>query len=487
MESTEHFQRIVAQEGGLRRTLTGAQMAMIAIGGAIGTGLFMGSGFAISFAGPSVIISYAIGAVVALLLMGCLAEMTVAHPTPGSFGAYADFYLSPWAGYLVRYAYWASIVLAIGAEVTAVAIYMQYWFPSSPAWAWILVFAGSLVFVNALSVNVFGFVEYWFCVIKIAAIVAFILIGAHVVYGAPAGGAIGFRNYVDHGGFLPKGVWGTWVAVIVAIFSYLSIEMIAVAAGEAQDPERAVVSAFRNAVVRLVVFYLLTLALMLAIVPWTEASSGKSPFVQAMEAVRIPGAAHIINFVVLIAALSAMNSQLYITTRMMFSLSRGGYASPRLGALNAHGVPVNALALSCLGIAVAGTLSVVYKEASFVLMMAISMFGALFTWMMIFVTHFFFRRRWRRDGHPRLPFRMWAFPYSTLLGAGLMLAIMATTLFTAEFKATLWTGVPFLLLLSAVYGLFYRAGRRVEAPATAQATASATLMPSTPADRIPPA
>jgi L-asparagine transporter-like permease len=333
---------------------------MIAIGGAIGTGLFMGSGFAIGFDGPSVIISYAIGAVIALLLMGCLAELTVAHPTLGSFGAYADYYVSAWAGYLVRYADWASIVRAIGAEVTAVAIYMQVWFPTSPVWVWILLFAGSLVFVNALSVNVFGFVEYWFCMIKIAAIVAFILIGAYVVYGAPtllpfkilstsAAGAIGFKNCVDHGGFFPKGAWGTWVAVIVAIFSYLSIEMIAVAACEAKEPEEAVISAFRSVMVRLVVFYLLTLALMLAIDPWNEASNGKSPFVQAMEPVRIPGAAHIINFVVLIAALSAMNSQLYITTRMMFSLSRGGYASPRLGALNAQGLTVNVLGLSCLG------------------------------------------------------------------------------------------------------------------------------------------
>ena len=454
--SKQHFQSIVAQEGGLRRSLSGPQMTMIAIGGAIGTGLFMGSGFAISFAGPSVIISYAIGALIALLLMGCLAEMTVAHPTPGSFGSYADYYISPLAGYLVRYAYWASIVLAIGTEVTAVAIYMQYWFPASQAWVWIVLFSGALVVVNALSVNVFGFIEYWFSTIKIAAIVAFILIGAYVVYGAPADGPVGFKNYLVHGGFFPNGGWGTWVAVIVAIFSYLSIEMIAVAAGEAKEPEKAITGAFRNAMLRLVVFYLLTLALMLAIVPWNEAGTAKSPFVQAMEAVHISGAAHIINFVVLIAALSAMNSQLYITTRMMFSLSRGGYASPLLGKLNAQGAPVNALALSCIGIAMATALSIVYKESSFVLMMAVSMFGAMFTWMMIFVTHFFFRRRWAQDGGLRLQFRMWGFPYLTLLGAGLMLAIMVTTVFTKEFQATLWSGIPFLLFLSAVYFIFYR-------------------------------
>ncbi len=464
--SQQHFQTILAQEGGLRRSLSGPQMTMIAIGGAIGTGLFMGSGFAIGFAGPSVLVSYAIGALIALLLMGCLAEMTVAHPTPGSFGAYADYYISPLAGYLVRYAYWAAIVLAVGAEVTAVAIYMQYWFPASPAWLWIVLFAGALVAVNAFSVGVFGFIEYWFSMVKIAAIVGFILLGAYVVYGAPADGTMGFKNYLAHGGFFPNGVWGMWVAVIVAIFSYLSIEMIAVAAGEAKEPEKAITGAFRGAMVRLVVFYMLTMALMLAIVPWNQAGTAKSPFVQAMEVVQVPGAAHIINFVVLIAALSAMNSQLYITTRMMFSLSRGGYASPRLGQLNRRGAPVNALGLSCLGIALATALSVLYKEASFVLMMAVSMFGALFTWMMIFVTHYFFRKRWEQDGQPRLSFRMWGFPVLTLLGAGLMLAIMLTTALTQEFKATLGFGLPFLLLLIVVYWVFYRNKNRDQAAVT---------------------
>ena len=167
MDSNEdHFEKIVAREKGLNRTLNSKQMAMIAIGGAIGTGLFLGSGFAISFAGPSVLISYAIGAVIALLLIGCLTEMTVAHPTSGSFGAFAEHYVSPWAGFVVRYAYWSANVLAIGMEVTAVALYMQYWFPSSPAWLWIALFSFSLISINALSVHIFGTIEYWFATIK---------------------------------------------------------------------------------------------------------------------------------------------------------------------------------------------------------------------------------------------------------------------------------------------------------------------------------
>ncbi len=334
------FDRIAEREQGLRRSLTSRQLAMIAIGGAIGTGLFLGSGFAIGLAGPAVLISYLIGAVITLLLMGCMAEMTVAHPTAGSFGAWAEFYLSPLAGFLVRIAYWAGVVLALGTEVSAVAVYMRFWFPAVPGWLWIAGFSVLLVLVNAFNVRHFGFVEYAFSALKVSAILAFLALGAFVVFtaahGAPVAGAqpIGFSNYTAFGGFFPRGVWGMWVAVLVSLFSYFSIEMIAVAAGEAKDPQRAITQAFRATMLRLVLFYVLTLALMLAIVPWTATASGaaQSPFVTVMQRTHIPGAAGVVNFVILIAALSAMNSQLYITARMLFSLARSGFAPRRLGS-----------------------------------------------------------------------------------------------------------------------------------------------------------
>ena len=171
-KSMDSFQQIVKQEQGLKKVLSAGQMGMIAIGGAIGTGLFLGSGLAIGFAGPSVILSYAVGALIALLLMGCLAEMTIVHPTSGSFGAYAEHYMGPWAGFLVRYAYWACNVLAVGTEVTAIGIYMKFWYPDIPSWFWISSFSLALVLINAFSVNLFGLVEYWFSVIKIVAIIA---------------------------------------------------------------------------------------------------------------------------------------------------------------------------------------------------------------------------------------------------------------------------------------------------------------------------
>ncbi|WP_296595656.1 amino acid permease [Phenylobacterium sp.] len=226
----------LAREAGLHRSLTSGQLSMIAIGGAIGTGLFLGSGFAIGIAGPSVLVSYAIGGVIALLLMGALAEMTVAQPTAGSFGVYAEEFLGPLAGFLVRYAYWSCLVLAVGTEVTAVALYMKFWLPDAPGWWWVAGFSAGLVAINAVSVRVFGTLEYVFSLIKVVAIVAFVVLGAAVVFGARPESGIGFSNYVAHGGFLPNGAWGMWVAVILAIFSYLSIEVIAVGRARQASP-----------------------------------------------------------------------------------------------------------------------------------------------------------------------------------------------------------------------------------------------------------
>jgi amino acid transporter, AAT family len=448
------FAAIVERESGLRRTLTARKLSMIAIGGAVGTGLFLGSGFAIGIAGPSVLISYAIGALIALLLMGCLAEMTVTHPTTGSFGTYAEYYIGPLAGFMVRYAYWTCIVLAVGTEVTAVALYMKFWFPDLPGWIWIVGFSGLLIAVNAFSVSTFGSVEYWFSLIKITAIVSFILLASYLL--ARSGGDHGLRNYTAFGGFFPHGISGMWIAVIMAIFSYLSIEMIAVAAGEAAQPEIAVTRAFLSTVIRLVLFYILTLGLMLAVLPWTQAGAAKSPFVLVMETLRVPAAAGVMNFVILIAALSAMNSQLYISTRMMFSLSRAGQAPKSLGVLTSKGIPFNALLVSTSGIALATLLSVLSPGRAFLMMVGVSVFGAMFTWMMIFITHYFFRRARTQAGEGASRFRMWGFPVTTLLGAALMAALLITTAFSEAFQMTLVFGLPYLALLALIYVWRYR-------------------------------
>ena len=434
----------------LQRSLTSGQLSMIAIGGAIGTGLFLGSAFAIRLAGPSVLLSYVIAAVIALLLMGCLAEMTIAHPISGSFGAFAGHYLGPLAGFLVRYCYWSGTVLGVGTEVTAVAVYMRLWFPSIPGLLWILLFACALVAMNALQVGVYGSLEYAFSLLKILAIVGFLLLAGGILLFSSRAAGMGLHLYTADGGFFPLGVRGMWAAVLVAIFSYFGVEMIAVAAGEARDPRRAITRAFRSTAIRLILFYLLTLAVMLAIVPWNLAGTSTSPFVRVMQVSHIRYAAGILNLVVLIAALSAMNSQLYITSRMMFSLARAGYAPPLLGRLTRAGVPVPALLASSAGIAVAAVLYTLYSTAAFTLIFSIATFGALFAWLMIFITHLAFRRR---HVFAKGDFKMPGPPWTTLFGAVLLIGVMITSVFTPGFRSMLLYGIPFLALLTLLYWL----------------------------------
>ncbi|PAE26589.1 amino acid permease [Bacillus sp. 7894-2] len=435
---------------GLKRDLKTNQLTMIAMGCAIGTGLFLGSGLAISTAGPSVLLSYAIGAFIVLLLMGCLAEMSVAHPTSGSFGTIAEKYISPMAGFLVRYSYWIGNVLAVGVEVSAIAVYMKYWFPQVPGMVWILLFAAILIYVNATSVNTFATFEYWFSMIKISAIVGFVLLGSYILFGTSSEPDIGAGNLVDSGGFMPFGLWGMWVAIFISLFSFLGTEMIAVTAGEAKDPDVAVPKALKATVFRLSTFYMLTIGIMLMLVPWKSAGVEESPFVKVMEILQIPGASGIMNFVILTAALSAMNSQLYASTRMMYSLSRGKFAPAFLAKVNRKGVPVSALAISTLGIFIAAGVNALLPGSSYAFMMGISMFGAIFTWLMIFISHLFFRRKWEKTGGRKLPVRMLGYPFLPILGAVLLLSLMISTWFT-DFRIMLQFGVPWLIFLSLAY------------------------------------
>ncbi|MDC5257443.1 amino acid permease [Acinetobacter baumannii] len=448
------FDEIQNREAGLHKKLSAKQMGMIAIGGAIGTGLFMGSKFAISFAGPAVIVSYAIGGLIAFALMACLAEMTVQHPTSGSFGAYAEHYISPLAGFLVRYCYWACIVLAVGTEITAVADYMKLWFPNVDSWVWIGFFSLTILVVKAYSVKAFGLVEYWFSTIKVFAIIVFILLSIGILTQSNQGMTQVVTHLSGHGGFFPNGFSGVWIGVIISIFSYLSIEMIAVAAGEAKDPEKAVKKAFKSTALRLILFYLLSLFLIVTLVPWTVliGADATSPFVMVMKVVGIPYADSILNFIVIVAALSAMNSMLYISTRMLFSLSRAGDAPKVFGRISSNGVPVNALLLSAVGIGIASIVYTVNPASAFPIMIALSMFGALFTWGSIFVTHMFFRRHMVQQ-NIQLKFKIPASRFISLFGFIAILSITVTTWFTSEFKSTLQFGVPLVLVLIFFYYL----------------------------------
>lgn len=457
-------QEVIEREHGLQKGLSTAQITMIGLGGAIGTGLFMGSAIAIGYAGPAVLLSYLIAAFIAVVMVFSLSEMAVTHPAAGSFGAYAEMYLGPWSGFVVRYTYWMAQVIAIGGEAVAAGVYMTFWFPDMPVWLWSLGFASILVYVNSLAVTNFGTFEYWFALIKVIAIVLFVLFGIANIFGlgmAPSG----FHNLTElPGGFLPNGLSGVWMGVLIAVFSFYGIEIVAVTSGEAADPRTSIPRALRTMALRLLLFYVLALGIMVTVLPWTQAGATvveQSPFVRVFQNAGIAQAAGIMNFVVITAALSSMNTNLYLCSRMLFSLARGGYAPAVVGRLGTKGTPVAATLVSGACILLSASVAKLTPLA-YNYLFGIALFGGLTVWIFILVTHLQFRRR---QPASQLAVRMPLFPYMQLAGIALLAAILVTMGLDREFWNVAWiVGVPWLALLSIAY-LFWKK-RRVRPPAT---------------------
>jgi amino acid transporter, AAT family len=316
------------------------------------------------------------------------------------------------------------------------------------------------VYVNARSVGSFGRFEYWFAMAKVVAIVLFIVLGFVVIAGVGPAPAIGLGNYTAHGGFLATGFRGVWLAIVFVIFSFMGTEIIAVTAGEAKDPSTAVPRAMRWMVARLILFYLGAITVLVGIVPWTAIQPGSditaSPFVRVFRLIGIPAAAHVVNLVVITAAASSMNCNLYLTSRMMFSLARGGYAPAALGRLSPRGAPVPALLASAAGLGVALAVSLSYPASAYVYLFGVSLFGGLFAWLMIFITHLYFRPKWDASGRPRLPVRMIGYPYTTWLGIIAIVAIMGTTWWVEGMRVTLEAGLPWLGVLTIAYFIVAR-------------------------------
>src|SRR5438128_1096047 len=440
---------ILDREAGLRRNLTPRQLSMIALGGAIGTGLFLGSAVSVRLAGPGVILSYAVGAAIALALMWALAEMAVAHPVAGSFGVYAEVYLHPWAGFVMRYSYWLGQVVAIGSEVVAAAIYCRYWFPGVPAWIWVAAFSASLVYVNAQSVASFGWFEYWFAMIKVVTIILFLILGAALLLGIGFK-PIGTANFTAHGGFLPNGWLGVGLGIAMAIFSYLGIEVVAVTSGEARDPQVAVPRALRKTLLRLALFYVGGIAVLVGVMPWNQVGLAESPFVRVFQTVGIPAAAALMNFVVLTAALSSVNTNLYLCSRMLFSLARGGYAPGFLGHLSRAGSPVAAIVASSAGMALALVSELVSPKTAYLQMLGAAFLGWLCGWRIVLAAHIRFRRRFTGKLIFRAPF----YPWASASGIAALAAITISTWWVPGMKITLIAGLPWLAFISLCYLLW---------------------------------
>jgi L-asparagine transporter-like permease len=449
---------IVARESGLQRNLSAAQLAMLGLGSTIGTGLFLGSAISVKLAGPAVVLSFVAAALIALPMMWALAEMSAAHPTAGSFGLFAEMYLHPWAGFAIRITYWLCMMVVVGSEVVAASIYCRLWFPNIPAWVWISLFSFLILYVNTINIENLGTFEYWLSMIKVVTIFAFLLLGSALLFGIGFP-KVGLANYTAQGGFVPNGWKGVGLGVVMGLFSFFGIEVVGSTAGEAANPKKAVPKALRDTVAALVLFYVAGLALVVGIVPWTQIDMGASPFVRVFQTVGIPAASHIMNFVVLTAALSSAVANLYFTARLAFSLSRSGYLPSALGLLSKKDMPTVAVLASGGGMVAAMILSRYFQDSLFVFMIGLSTFGALFAWFMTLLTHLAFRRHHQHHGKPYLLLGP-AGPWVSLAGLTAVLAVLVSTWWVPGFRITLLAGVPWLALLTAGYFLWSRSRLR---------------------------
>ncbi len=434
-------------ESGLRHQLTAGQMTMVAVGGSIGTGLLLGTAAAIQLAGPAVILSFILAAFISWTVALALGELAGTHPAAGSFGVYGDLYLNPWAGFISSAGYWLGIAISIGAEMIASATYMQLWFPRVSAIVWVFVFSALLLSINFLSVHSYGRFEFWFAMIKVAVIAIFIALGAALLLTGRAP-----SEYTSHGGFFPLGPAAPLLAITFAIYTFGGVEFVAVASGESTSPT-AVARALRMTFLTLTFLYLGAIIILVGIMPWDRAGVSESPFVTVFRSVNFPGAAHFLNFVVLTAALSGANAALYISSRMLFSLARTGWAPRALGRLSAKGTPTLALLVSSYGIVVALVLERWAPAQAFEDILRAAFFGMMLSWIISLAAHINFRRRLTAAEAAKIPAPSPLGKWGSIIGLVVVLASIGKTWWDSRINLTV--GMALLIALTLLY-LFLR-------------------------------
>lgn len=434
------------REQGLKQQLTAGQIAMVAVGGSIGTGLLLGSGAAIQVAGPAVVISYLISALIAWTVAMAMGELSAVHPAAGSFGVYAETYLNDWAGFAARYGYWFSVVIAIGSELVAAGTYMKIWFPNVHVVIWMIIFGLLLLVINLRPVHAYGTLEYWFAFIKVITIFVFIVIGAVLLLGGR-----GAPQYTTSGGFAPKGWSAALFAASFGLFSFLGIEMVAISSGEARSSAE-ISRATRIAFALLGFVYLGAMAVLVGVMPWNNAGVAQSPFVMVFQVAKIPAARFIMNVVVLSAALSGANATLYVASRMLFSLARYGYAPRKLGELNAQGVPMAALLVSMLGIVAAIGVQFGTPNAYLYIINA-SLIGGMLAWLVSLAAHVRFRQMLSAAQLSSMQLRSPLGALGSVLGFVAIVAAIAATAWVDQSRAAAWSAPVYPLLLTVAYWL----------------------------------
>lgn len=438
----------------LRRELSAGQIAMVAIGGSIGTGLLLGSGASVRIAGPGIILSYIVGALIAFAVTMALGEMSSLHPAAGSFGVYADKYLNHWAGFVSRYGYWFSLVIAISAELVASATYMRYWFPQVPATVWIAGFAALLLFINLRAVHNFASFEYWFAMIKVAVIAAFILIGAGLLLGGKVQ-----PHYAADGGFLPRGAGGPLLALSFVLFNYLGTEMVAISSGEARSRADIVRATYITFCV-LTSVYVCASAVLVGAVPWNMVGVGQSPFVTVFEVAHVEAISRLMNFVVLTAALSGANASLYVSSRMLYSLAESGYAPAKLAELSANGSPRYAVLLSASGSVIALVAQYITPQNAFLYIIGASLVGGMLAWCIALASHVAMRRQLSPDEIAAMPMRAPGGPAASLMAFAAIVLVVFSSWWAPQARVTIVSAGPYILLLTVFYLLVKKSRAR---------------------------
>lgn len=439
----------------LKRGLNARHIRFVALGSAIGTGLFYGSAKAIQEAGPSVLLAYLIAGAAVYMVMRALGEMAVHNPVSGSFGQYATSYLGPVAGFLTGWTYAFEMAIVCLADITAFGLYMGFWYPDVPRWIWVLSIVCFIGAINLCAVKIFGELEFWLSLLKVAAIVAMIAGGLGIMlFGFGLGAdsaATGVHNLWEHGGFMPHGVGGLIASLAVVVFAFGGIEIIGITAGEAQDPGRTIPRAINAVPLRILLFYVLTLFVLMSIFPWTQIGSQGSPFVQIFDSLGIGSAATILNIVVISAAVSAINSDIFGAGRMLYGMAKQGQAPRGFGMVSRNGVPWMTVVVMSAALLLGVVLNYLIPESVFVLIASIATFATVWVWLMILLSQVAMRRKMSKEEAAALKFPVPFWPAGPIAAIVFMLFVFGVLGYFPGTQAALAVGVAWIALLCVAY------------------------------------
>ncbi|HGM6747581.1 TPA: amino acid permease [Serratia marcescens] len=445
----------------LKRGLKNRHIQLIALGGAIGTGLFLGIAQTIKMAGPSVLLGYAIGGFIAFLIMRQLGEMVVEEPVAGSFSHFAYKYwgnFAGFAGFASGWNYWVLYVLVAMAELTAVGIYVQYWWPEIPTWVSAAVFFLAINAINLANVKVYGEMEFWFAIIKVVAIIGMIVFGAYLLFSGMGGPEATVTNLWAQGGFFPNGVMGLVMAMAVIMFSFGGLELVGITAAEADNPQKSIPKATNQVIYRILIFYIGSLAILLSLYPWGKVVEGGSPFVLIFHALNSNLVATVLNIVVLTAALSVYNSCVYCNSRMLYGLAQQGNGPKSLLKVDGRGVPVVAIGISALATALCVLINYLIPGRAFELLMALVVSALVINWAMISLAHLKFRAAKNREGVvPK--FKAFWYPFSNYLCLLFMAGILVIMYLTPGIQISVLLIPVWVAILAVGYAIKQRSQR----------------------------